>query len=331
MKEVLTELYNNGTLDRSRAQELLCRIGNGEINDAQIAAFISVYLMRLPTIDELSGFREAMLALAVPCPLSDYDPIDIVGTGGDGKNTFNISTLSCLVVAACGYKVAKHGNYGATSVSGSSTVLEQLGYHFTADPDILRERMERHAIVFLHAPQFHPAMKKVAPVRKALGVRTFFNLLGPLINPVQPNRMVLGISHQQYALLYKYMMQQMGVTAFAIIHSPDGYDEISLTGDFEVITARKQQLLRPVDIGFRSINPSELHAGNTPEEAADVFLKIAAGHGTEAQENVVVTNTAIALQCCNPAISFADGMLMAREALTSGKVKRLLAAIMDGR
>ena len=233
MKEILYRLFESQYLGRDEARTILQDIATGKYNDSQIASLITVYLMRNISVEELTGFREALLDMRVPVDLSDYRPIDIVGTGGDGKNTFNISTAACFVVAGAGYHVVKHGNYGATSVSGASNVMEQHGVRFTADVDRLRRSMEACRIAYLHAPLFNPALKAVAPVRKSLGVRSFFNMLGPLVNPVMPAYQLLGVYNLPLLRLYSYTYQESG-TRFAVVHSLDGYDEISLTAEFKV-------------------------------------------------------------------------------------------------
>ncbi|MEI7677541.1 MAG: anthranilate phosphoribosyltransferase, partial [Bacteroidales bacterium] len=234
MKQLLYHLFDHNTLDRNEARDVLLRMAKGEFNESQIAAFITVFLMRSISIDELTGFRDALLEMHLPIDLSEYDAIDIVGTGGDNKNTFNISTTACFTVAGAGYKVVKHGNYGATSVSGASNVIEMHGVKFTQDEDQMRRSLDSSNMAYLHAPLFNPALKTVAPVRKALGVRTFFNMLGPLVNPSMPKRQLLGVYNLKLARLYHYLYQQIG-TEFTIVNSLDGYDEISLTDDFKII------------------------------------------------------------------------------------------------
>ena len=235
MKKILQFLFEYKSLDRSTAKEVLLNISKGLYNESEIAAFITVFLMRSITIDELTGFRDALLELCVRVDMNGHNVIDIVGTGGDGKNTFNISTLACFIVAGTGQKVAKHGNYGASSISGASNVMEQLGYKFKNEKDRLKKEVEEANICFLHAPMFHPALKTVGPIRKNLGVRTFFNMLGPMVNPAFPEFQLVGVYNLEMARIYNYLLQQ-STAAFTIIHSLDGYDEISLTSDAKVIT-----------------------------------------------------------------------------------------------
>src|SRR5436190_16340157 len=271
MKKILNYLFEHKSLSREQAKEVLHHISENVYSDAEIAAFITVYLMRSITIDELQGFRDALMELCVPVDLDGTDVMDIVGTGGDGKNTFNISTLSSFIVAGTGNKVAKHGNYGASSISGSSNVMEQLGYHFKSGNDALKKELEEANICFLHAPLFHPALKRVGPVRKDLGVRTFFNMLGPMVNPASPQYQMVGVYNLEMARIYNYLLQQ-GNSAFTIIHALDGYDEISLTGDTKVITNEGEKIYSAEDLGKRAVSPADIYGGHSVEEAAKIFL-----------------------------------------------------------
>ena len=227
MKAILTRLFNHEELTTEEARQLLLNISRGIYPEAQVAALLTVFQMRSITVDELAGFREALMETRIHINFAPYRPIDIVGTGGDGKNTFNISTCACFIVAGAGYKVAKHGNYGATSVSGASNVIEQHGIRFTNNPDTLKRSMEECNIAYLHAQLFNPAMKLVAPVRKALGVRTLFNLLGPLVNPCEPAYQLLGVADLSQMRLYTNVFYKLGID-FAVVNSLDNYDEISL-------------------------------------------------------------------------------------------------------
>lgn len=328
MKHLLNRLFEHQNLTSDEAAAVLINIGRGQYNEQQIAAFISVFLMRSITIDELAGFQQALLELANRVDLSEFDPIDIVGTGGDEKNTFNISTLSSLVLAGAGYKVCKHGNYGATSVSGSSNVMEQHGVKFTTDYDTLRKSIDTCNLAYLHAPLFNPAMKTVAPVRKALGVRTFFNLLGPLVNPARPQKQCLGVYNLKMARLYEYTYQKTGVD-FAIIHSLDGYDELSLTGDMKIVRNGGEEVVKPSDLGFKKVSPEELYGGATISEASMLFDSVLENRCTEAQKNVVLANSAIAMQVVESTLSFADAVEKSRESIESGRAlstfKRFIA------
>lgn len=328
MKKILNYLFEHKTLSREQAKEVLLNISKSVYNESEIASFITVFLMRSITIDELQGFRDALLELCVRVDLNGHEVIDIVGTGGDGKNTFNISTLGCFIVAGTGNKVAKHGNYGATSVSGSSNVMEQLGYRFKAESDKLKTEIEAANICFLHAPMFHPALKAVGPIRKNLGVRTFFNMLGPMVNPAFPQYQLVGVYNLEMARIYNYLLQQGG-GKFTIIHSLDGYDEISLTGDTKVITNKGEQVLTAEALGKRMVNATDIYGGNSVEDAAKIFLKILKGEGTWAQNAVVFANAAMALQCTGKYNSYEECYHAAVESLESGKAYASLQKIIS--
>src|SRR6185369_4068263 len=276
MKKTLQYLFEHKTLSRELAKEVLVNIGKGIYNEHEVTAFMTVYLMRSITIEELQGFRDALLELCVPVDLDGQETIDIVGTGGDGKNTFNISTLSCFIVAGTGQKVAKHGNYGASSISGASNVMEQLGYKFKNETGKLKKEVDEANICFLHAPMFHPALKTVGPIRKNLGIRTFFNMLGPMVNPAFPPYQLVGVFNLEMARIYNYLLQQTD-KAFTIIHGLDGYDEISLTNDTKVITNTGEHLKTPEELGKRIVSAEDIFGGNTTEEAAKIFKKIIKG------------------------------------------------------
>lgn len=323
MKKILQSLFNHKTLSREQAHEVLLNISNGVYNDYEVTAFVTVFLMRSITIEELQGFRDALLALCVPIQFTDTETIDIVGTGGDGKNTFNISTLACFIVAGTGQKVTKHGNYGASSISGSSNVMEQLGYKFTANNELLQQQLTQSNICFLHAPLFHPALKAVAPIRKSLGVRTFFNMLGPLVNPCLPKYQLIGVFNNEMARIYNYLLQQTG-NPFTIIHSIDGYDEISLTNDTKVITQKGEAILTPEYLGKRTVLPTDIFGGNTTEEAAKIFSQIIQGKGTWAQNAVVLANAALALQATGKYNDYNKAFEAAIESLESGKAQSCL-------
>jgi len=318
MKEILNILFEHKTLSRQQAKQILICIGKGEYNSSSVAAFMSVYLMRNISVEELAGFREALLELCLPVKFDSNETIDIVGTGGDGKNTFNISTLSCFVVAGAGVKVTKHGNYGVSSVSGSSNVLEKIGVKFTNDFSILNKQLNEAGVCFMHAPLFHPAMKTVAPVRKELGVRTFFNLLGPIVNPCRPKYMLLGTFNLEVMRLYNYLLQETE-HEYVIVHSFDGYDEVSLTGIFKMVSRNKEEIIEPVQLGMNSIKEEDLFGGNNTDEAAKLFLNILKGDGTQAQNEVVIANSAIAINCVMMNSSLSDCIANARESLESKK------------
>ena len=318
MKQLLYRLFEHQYLGREEARVILQNIAEGRYNDAQIASLITVFLMRSISVEELTGFREALLDMRVPIDLAEFKPIDIVGTGGDGKNTFNISTCSCFVVAGAGYNVVKHGNYGATSVSGASNVMEQHGIKFTNNNDQLRRNMEACHITYLHAPLFNPALKAVAPVRKNLGVRSFFNMLGPLVNPAMPAYQLLGVYNLPLLRLYNYTYQESG-TRFAVVHSLDGYDEISLTADFKVAMPEKEKIYSPELLGFKRCQEADLDGGSTPEEAARIFDAVLENKATDAQRNCVVINSAFAIQVICPEKSIETCIAEAKESLDSGR------------
>ncbi|MCE2972726.1 MAG: anthranilate phosphoribosyltransferase [Sediminibacterium sp.] len=328
MKKILNHLFEHKTLSREEARDVLVAMSEGKYNESELAAFITVYLMRSITIDELLGFRDALLSLAVKVDLKEPKVMDIVGTGGDGKNTFNISTLACFIVAGSGKKVAKHGNYGASSISGSSNVMEQLGYRFTNDVDRLRKELATANICFLHAPLFHPALKVVGPIRKNLGVRTFFNMLGPLVNPASPETQLIGVYSLEMARIYNYVLQSSG-RAFTIIHGLDGYDEISLTNDTKVITEQGEKIYSPRELGKRLVIAEDLSGGATLEEAAGIFRNVISGNGTWAQNAVVLANAAMALMGTGEYTSYDDAYQHAVESLESGAAQQSLEKLLS--
>jgi anthranilate phosphoribosyltransferase len=317
MKTILNRLINHETLSKEEAKTVLVNISNGNYNTSQIASFLTVYMMRSISIEELSGFREALLELCIRVDLSAYNTIDLCGTGGDGKDTFNISTLASFVAAGAGIKVAKHGNYGVSSISGSSNVMESLGIKFSNDADFLEKCIDQAGICILHAPLFHPAMKNVGPIRKELGVRTFFNMLGPMINPAFPKNQLVGVYNLELARKYAYLYQNTDVN-FTILHSLDGYDEVSLTGPTKTISNTIEGMLKPADFGVGQLSESEIEGGKTIEESAEIFMNILSGKGTEAQNNVVCANAGMAIATvtkCTPL----EGFQIAKESLLSGK------------
>lgn len=318
MKQILYKLFEHQYLGRDEARIILQNIAQGKYNDVQVASLITVFLMRNISVEELCGFRDALLEMRVPVDLSEFSPIDIVGTGGDGKNTFNISTAACFTVAGAGFPVVKHGNYGATSVSGASNVMEQHGVKFTNDVDKLRRSMKRCNIAYLHAPLFNPALKAVAPVRKSLAVRTFFNMLGPLVNPVLPSYQLLGVYNLPLLRLYSYTYQASNIK-FAVVHSLDGYDEISLTKEFKVATSESEKIYTPESLGFSRYTEMDLDGGNTPEDAARIFDNVLANTATEAQKDVVIVNAAFAINVICPEKPIEECIALARESLESGR------------
>lgn len=312
-------MFEHKNLSREQARRVMLEIADGRYNDSQLSAFMTVFLMRPITTDELAGFRDAIRESQTPIHFDGADSaIDIVGTGGDGKNTFNISTCACFVVAGAGGHVIKHGNYGSSSVSGASNVLEHHGVHFTNDIDTLQRSLDEAGVAYLHAPFFSPALKSVAAARKALGVRTFFNMLGPLVNPVRPAKQLLGVYNLKLLRMYTYLAQNDGVDC-TIVHSLDGYDEISLTSPFKVTTHGGEQLYTPGELGFATAKQSDLWGGDTIDEASKIFDDVLAGRASEARTNTVIANAAFALQTIDPALSLPEAIALCRDSLASGR------------
>jgi anthranilate phosphoribosyltransferase len=325
MKKILNLLFDYNSLTADQAKEVMINIGNGIYTDAEVASFITVYLMRTITIAELQGFRNALMQMALPIEFND-EVIDIVGTGGDGKNTFNISTISSFIVAGTGNKVAKHGNYASTSITGSSDVLQQLGYTFKTNNELLKKEVSEANITFLHAPLFHPALKAVSHVRKQLAVRTLFNMMGPLVNPANPAFRMLGVYNAEMGRMYNYLLQNDNAK-FSIVNSLDGYDEISLTADTKIITNEGEKIYSSYQLGKRIVSPENIAGGNSPQDAAKIFLSILKGEGTWAQNAVVLANAAVALQTTGKYASYHNCMQMAVESLESGRAYESLQKI----
>ncbi|MFB9055008.1 anthranilate phosphoribosyltransferase [Formosa undariae] len=317
MKQILNRLINDEHISKEEAKRVLVNISHGEYNQSQIASFLTVYMMRSITTDELEGFRDALLELCLAVDLSGYNTIDLCGTGGDGKNTFNVSTLASFVTAGAGVHVTKHGNYGVSSISGSSNVMEHLGIKFTNDAGFLENSLEKAGICVLHAPLFHPAMKHVAPIRRELGVKTFFNMLGPMVNPAFPKNQLVGVFNLELARLYGYLYQNTDKN-FTILHALDGYDEISLTSETKVISNHSETMLSPEDFGVQKIKQSDIFGGDTIKDAADIFMSILQGKGTEAQNNTVCANAAMAIKTVKDT-SITDSFAAAKESLQSGE------------
>lgn len=328
MKEILNILYQHKRLSETEAKEVLLNIAAEKYNDAHLASFMTVFMMRPIAVEELSGFRKALKELALTVDFSEFNTIDIVGTGGDGKDTFNISTLTSFVVAGTGQMVAKHGNYSVSSQSGSSDMLESFGYTFTNDEQVLKRQLENANICFLHAPKFHPAMKAVGPTRKALALKTFFNMLGPLVNPSSPQNQLLGTFNLEVARLYNYILQEES-SNYGIVHALDGYDEISLTGEFKLFTKNGEQLITPEDLGQKRVAQSDIYGGNSVSDAAKIFEKILSGEGTDAQNNVVLTNAAIALTIIDSSRDFAEAFESAKDSLFGMKAKTCLQKLIQ--
>ncbi len=322
MKEILNRLINHDQLSKEEARSILVNISEGKYDTHQIASFLTVYMMRSITLAELEGFRDALLDLCIPVDLSAYNAIDLCGTGGDGKNTFNISTLSSFVTAGADVAVTKHGNYGVSSVSGSSNVMEYLGIRFSNDPDVLKRSMDQIGMCVLHAPLFHPAMKQVAPIRRALGVKTFFNMLGPMVNPAFPKNQLVGVFNLELARIYGYLYQK-GDKNFTIIHALDGYDEIALTGPTKAITNTSETMLQPQDFGLTALEPSAIYGGDSVSASAKIFMDVISGNGSQAQNNVVCANAGMAIATVKGG-SPKEGFEQAKESLLSGKALKKL-------
>lgn len=318
MKQILQYLFNHQKLTKAEAKAIMIEIAQNKFNETEVTAFITVFLMRSIALEELQGFREALLELAVKVDLGTDDLVDVVGTGGDGKNTFNISTLSSFIVAGAGQKVAKHGNYGVSAISGSSNVLEELGYVFKNNSEDLKKDLDKAGICFLHAPLFHPALKTVAPMRKGLGLRTFFNLLGPLVNPARPKYSMIGVYNLEIARLYQYILQK-NKEEFMLVHALDGYDEISLTGDTKIFNSQGEQISSAEELGFKNIAPESIFGGDTKQEASKLFRDILEGKGTYEQNAVVLANSAKALENTGKFGNYKDCLVLAKDSLESGK------------
>ncbi|WP_031427852.1 anthranilate phosphoribosyltransferase [Flavimarina sp. Hel_I_48] len=317
MKHILNRLINHEQLDKQEAREVLVNISEGKYNPSQIASFMTVYMMRSVSIGELEGFRDALLDLCLAVDFEGYNSIDLCGTGGDGKNTFNISTLSSFVTAGAGVNVTKHGNYGVSSVSGSSNVMEHLGISFSSDKDFLKRCLDEAGICVLHAPLFHPAMKNVAPIRRDLAVKTFFNMLGPMVNPAFPENQLVGVFNLELARMYGYLYQK-GDKNFTILHALDGYDEIALTGKTKAITNNSERMLSPEDFGVTEIEEEAIYGGESVKESAEIFMKVISGKGSEAQNNVVSANAGMAIATVKK-LEPKAGFELAKETLLSGK------------
>lgn len=327
MKQTLNELLEHRSLTEQEAYLLMKELVTQTTNEAHTAALLSVFIMRDISLQELNGFRSALLELSLPFKV-EGDVIDVCGTGGDGKNTFNISTLASFVVAASGGRVVKHGNYGVSSVSGSSDVMQFLGYTFTNDTSILHKQLEKNSICFLHAPLFHPALKQVAPVRKQMGIKTFFNMLGPLVNPARPSHHYTGTYNLQLARLYHYLFQQEGCR-YTVVHALDGYDEISLTAGCKWYSNDDEFIFYAGDWNLSPVSQDMLFGGNTVKEAANIFVRVLEGKGSTAQNEVVIANAAAALHCLHPHRKMIDCIETAKESLASGRAFQILKQIME--
>lgn len=319
MKTILTRLVNNEILTREETRTIMLDITREKYTDIQISAFLTSMIMRGIQPEELLGLRDGLLETGLSIDLSDYSVIDIVGTGGDNKNTFNISTCSSFILAGAGYKVAKHGNYAATSTSGASNVIEACGIHFTNDENLLRKSLEKSGFAYLHAPLFAKGMKFVGPVRKAMQIPTCFNLLGPLVNPCHPQNQLLGVASLNQMRLYGEVNRLLGIN-YSIVHSMDGYDEIALTGCFKVKeSGGKESVYQPEDLDMKTVRPEELYGGKQVREALDIFIRVLKNQATEAQINVVLANAAFAIKVLEPQKDLMECLDLAKTSLKSGR------------
>lgn len=327
MKKILTRLIQYQQLEKEEAKQIIIKIADDQYNTSQIASFLTIFMMRNISLDELEGFREALQELCINVDLSEFNTIDLCGTGGDGKNTFNISTLSSFVTAGAGIKVSKHGNYGVSSGCGSSNVLEAIGVKFSNDKDYLKRSIEKAGICFLHAPLFHPAMKNVAPVRKQLGLKTFFNILGPIVNPSFPKNQLIGVFSLELARLYSYLFQKTNIN-YTILHGLDGYDEISLTGNTKIYTKKSENILSPEDFGVIPTKPESISGGKDVSSSVKIFMDIIKNNGTDAQNNVVCANAGMAIATILK-VSHIEGFEKAKESLESGKALQSLVKLQN--
>lgn len=325
MKHILNRLINQESISSDEAKQVLVNISKGDYNQSQIASFLTVYMMRSVTIEELQGFRDALLELCLHVDLDAYNGIDLCGTGGDGKDTFNISTLASFVTAGAGINVTKHGNYGVSSACGSSNVMEYLGIKFSSDIGFLKESLDKANICVLHAPLFHPAMKNVAPIRRDLAVKTFFNMLGPMVNPAFPKNQLVGVFSLELLRMYSYLYQKTDIN-YTILHALDGYDEISLTGPTKVVRNDTETIINPEYFRMESQAQSAIYGGDTVASSAKIFTEILNGNGTEAQNNVVCANSAMAIATVTKK-SVEDSLEMAKMSLLGGQAKNKFEAL----
>ncbi|MCH1417040.1 MAG: anthranilate phosphoribosyltransferase [Flavobacteriaceae bacterium] len=327
MKAILNRLIQHQQLSKEEARQMIINIADGQYNTSQIASFLTVYMMRSVSLEELEGFRAALLELCIAIDLSEFDTIDLCGTGGDGKDTFNISTLSSFVTAGAGIKVTKHGNYGVSSGCGSSNVLEALGVKFSNEQDFLKRCVDQAGICILHAPLFHPAMKNVAPVRRELGVKTFFNMLGPLVNPAFPKNQLTGVFNLELARLYHYLFQKTD-TNFTILYALNGYDEISLTGPTKAFSKKSERVLSPQDFGVLPLEANQIAGGDNVDSSAKIFMNVIQNKGTQAQQEVVCANAGMAIATALD-LSPIEGFEKAKESLLSGKAFEALTKLQN--
>ena len=328
MKNLLKDLYNHKIMSKEESKAALISLTDGSANSSQISSFLTVFLLRDITSEELDGFREAMIELSIDVDIDGDELIDLCGTGGDGKDTFNISTISSFVVAGSGIKVAKHGNYGVSSSCGSSNIISHLGHEFSNDISSLKYSLDKSNICFLHAPLFHPSLKNISPVRIELGVKTFFNMLGPMVNPIQPKSQLVGVFNSNIFRLYSHIYSKTN-KSYCIVHSIDGYDEVSLTGSFKLFTNNQDLMLEPKDLGFNVIDSVKLSGGKNIKESSKIFLDILKNKGTSEQVDAVLANSGLAIYCAKKLNSIKDGIEIARESLESGKAYNCLKLFIE--
>ena len=330
MKNLLKDLYNHKIMSKEESKAALISLTDGSANSSQISSFLTVFLLRDITSEELDGFREAMIELSIDVDIDGDELIDLCGTGGDGKDTFNISTISSFVVAGSGIKVAKHGNYGVSSSCGSSNIISHLGHEFSNDISSLKYSLDKSNICFLHAPLFHPSLKNISPVRIELGVKTFFNMLGPMVNPIQPKSQLVGVFNSNIFRLYSHIYSKTN-KSYCIVHSIDGYDEVSLTGSFKLFTNNQDLMLEPKDLGFNVIDSVKLSGGKNIKESSKIFLDILKNKGTSEQVDAVLANSGLAIYCAKKLNSIKDGIEIARESLESGKAYNCLKLFIENK
>ena len=330
MKNLLKDLYNHKIMSKEESKAALISLTDGSANSSQISSFLTVFLLRDITSEELDGFREAMIELSIDVDIDGDELIDLCGTGGDGKDTFNISTISSFVVAGSGIKVAKHGNYGVSSSCGSSNIISHLGHKFSNDISSLKYSLDKSNICFLHAPLFHPSLKNISPVRIELGVKTFFNMLGPMVNPIQPKSQLVGVFNSNIFRLYSHIYSKTN-KSYCIVHSIDGYDEVSLTGSFKLFSNNQDLMLEPKDLGFNVIDSVKLSGGKNIKESSKIFLDILKNKGTSEQVDAVLANSGLAIYCAKKLNSIKDGIEIARESLESGKAYNCLKLFIENK
>tara|TARA_B100001027_G_scaffold118434_1_gene81762 strand:- start:703 stop:1695 length:993 start_codon:yes stop_codon:yes gene_type:complete len=330
MKNLLKDLYNHKIMSKEESKAALISLTDGSANSSQISSFLTVFLLRDITSEELDGFREAMIELSIDVDIDGDELIDLCGTGGDGKDTFNISTISSFVVAGSGIKVAKHGNYGVSSSCGSSNIISHLGHEFSNNISSLKYSLDKSNICFLHAPLFHPSLKNISPVRIELGVKTFFNMLGPMVNPIQPKSQLVGVFNSNIFRLYSHIYNKTN-KSYCIVHSIDGYDEVSLTGSFKLFSNNQDLMLEPKDLGFNVIDSVKLSGGKNIKESSKIFLDILKNKGTSEQVDAVLANSGLAIYCAKKLNSIKDGIEIARESLESGKAYNCLKLFIENK